>query len=156
MVAMIAFSTFSRDYGWLYSWWKAPTAVAEYQLKLFRRILLGMYYTSMVSQMPQIRKYVRKDEGSDADATGKTCNIKGCSAPAVRSLSKEAFDEYLRDARLELKSDKERKITPCDEHYKAMRKIKKKDDKITKAKHGAGSISKVGSKGIGSQKGYLE
>jgi hypothetical protein len=106
--------------------------------------------------MPQIRKYVRKDEGSDAEAKGKTCNIKGCSAPAVRSLSKEAFEEYLVDAGLELKSDKERKITPCDAHYKAMRKKKKKDDKITKAKHGMGSISKVGSKGIGAQKGYLE
>jgi hypothetical protein len=116
----------------------------------------GMYYTSMVSHMPQIRKYVRKDEGSDADAKGKTCNIKGCNAPAVRSLSKETFDEYLKDAGLELKSDKERKIIPCDEHYKLMRKKKKKDDKIAKAIHGSGSISKVGAKGIGAQKGYLE
>ncbi len=115
-----------------------------------------MYHTSKVNHMPQIRKYVRKDEGSDAEAKGKTCNIKGCSAPAVRSLSKEVFEEYLIDAGLELKSDKERKITPCDAHYKLMRKKKKKDDKITKAKHGMGSISKVGSKGIGAQKGYLE
>jgi hypothetical protein len=108
----------------------------------------------MVRRM--IRKYAKKDEAGDAEAKGKTCNIKGCNAPAVRSLSKEAFDEYLHDAGLELKSDKERKITPCDEHYKLMKKKKKKDDKITRAKFGPGGFSKVGSKGIGGQKGYLE
>ncbi|MBN2152224.1 MAG: hypothetical protein JW839_12305 [Candidatus Lokiarchaeota archaeon] len=106
--------------------------------------------------MPQIRKYVRKSDGGDAGAQGKTCNIKGCNAPAVRSLSKDLFEEYLRDAGLELKSDKERKITPCDAHYKALKKKKKKDDKIAKVKQGMGAISKVGSRGTGSQKGYLE
>lgn len=97
--------------------------------------------------MPQIRKYVHKAEPGEAEVTGKTCNIKGCNAPAVRSLSKEVYEEYLQNAGLSLKSDKERKIMPCETHYKVLKKGKKKDDKIAKVKFGANPASKVGARG---------
>ena len=98
--------------------------------------------------MPQVRKYVHKAEPGEAEAKGKTCNIKGCNAPAVRSLSKEVYEDYLQSAGLSLKSDKERKIMPCEAHYKMLKKGKKKDDKVTKAKTSLGPASKIGAKGF--------
>ena len=96
-------------------------------------------------QIPQTRKYVNKKTNSTGTSSkAKTCNIKGCSSPAVRSLSRPAYEAYMKDAKLELKSQKERKITPCDQHYKMMKKKKKKDDKIKKVKFNTGSASKVG------------
>jgi len=108
-----------------------------------------------VISMPQIRKYVHKAGPGEVEAKGKTCNIKGCNNPAVRSLSREAYETYLRDAGLELKSDKERKIMPCDAHYKDIKKKKKKDDKVTKAKFSKGAVSKVGAKGWTGE-GFIE
>jgi hypothetical protein len=97
--------------------------------------------------MPQVRKYAHKAEPGEADAKGKTCNIKGCNSPAVRSLSRELYDEYLKDAGLTLKSDKERKVMPCEAHYKMLKKGKKKDDKISKVKFGVNPASKIGARG---------
>mgnify|MGYP006290824995 CR=1 FL=1 len=91
--------------------------------------------------MPRVRKYVKK---SDKSSGKKTCNIKDCNNPAVRSLSRPQYEEYMRDAGLSLKSEKERKITPCDAHYKQIKKKKKKDDKIKKVRHQAGRHSKIG------------
>lgn len=91
---------------------------------------------------------MQKDAGTTGDAKGKACNIKGCKAPAVRSLSRQEYETYLHDAGLQLASDKERKITPCDAHYKALKKGKKKDDKVKRARFDAATPGK-GSKRSG-------
>ena len=67
----------------------------------------------------------------------KHCNIKDCKSLAVRSLSRQEYEEYLKDAGLELKSRKERKIYACELHYKMIKKKKKKDDKINRIRFNA-------------------
>nr|MDO8115945.1 hypothetical protein [Candidatus Sigynarchaeota archaeon] len=93
--------------------------------------------------MPQVRKYARKDDDGEHAGTGKSCNIKGCTAPAVRSLSREENESYLNDAGLQLKSDKERRITPCEAHYKLIKKKKKNDDKIKKSRFSAQNAPRI-------------
>ncbi|MHA1793701.1 MAG: hypothetical protein ACTSVI_13745 [Promethearchaeota archaeon] len=94
------------------------------------------------------KKRESKVETSRAETSKKggtrTCNIKDCNKPAVRSLSRQEYETYMKDAGLELKSRKERKIYPCAEHYKMIKKKKKKDDKINRirfnARVGAGKV----------------
>ncbi len=50
--------------------------------------------------MPQVRKYAKKGEGEEHQGSGKVCNIKGCTLPAVRSLSREENESYLRELQL--------------------------------------------------------
>ncbi|MHA1683613.1 MAG: hypothetical protein ACTSUE_21925 [Promethearchaeota archaeon] len=87
--------------------------------------------------MPPKRKYVKKDNGTSPGKSAKTCNIKDCTRPASRSLSRQQYEDYLKDAGLALKSNRERRITPCVEHYKMIKKKKKKDDKINKIRFDA-------------------
>lgn len=89
--------------------------------------------------MPPRRKYVRKDptRSPGKPSKSKKCNIKGCDKPAVRSLSRQQNEEYLLDAGLELESNRDRRIKPCAEHYKLIKKRKKKDDKIKRLRFDA-------------------
>ncbi len=94
--------------------------------------------------MPQVRKYAKKGEGEEHQGSGKVCNIKGCTLPAVRSLSREENESYLNDSGLQLKTDKERRITPCEAHYKLIKKKKKGDDKIKKSRFSAQNAPRIG------------
>ncbi len=72
-----------------------------------------------------------------------TCNACG-TLPAVRSLSREENESYLNDSGLQLKTDKERRITPCEAHYKLIKKKKKGDDKIKKSRFSAQNAPRIG------------
>jgi hypothetical protein len=93
-----------------------------------------------------VRKYAPK---KDAGTAGKTCNIRGCNNPAIHSLSLEAYESYLKDANLELKSPSEKKILACDAHWKVLKKKKRKDDEIKKVKFDTNTVGKMTGKEIG-------
>jgi hypothetical protein len=93
-----------------------------------------------------VRKYAPK---KDAGTAGKTCNIRGCTNPAIHSLSIEGYDTYLKDAGLELKSASEKKILACDVHWKAIKKKKKKDDEIKNLRYAARPKDKIDGKEVG-------
>ena len=63
----------------------------------------------------------------------RICAVKDCTEFAIHTLSIVQYQPSLGAAKLELKPMKgARKFNICKEHYKAIKKYKKKDDKILK------------------------
>ena len=60
---------------------------------------------------------------------GTTCNVKGCSKPAVRSLSAAK----VAAAGLEV-SGGGRRVYLCKEHYKQYKKLSRKERKLEQAR----------------------
>ncbi|MHA1369005.1 MAG: hypothetical protein ACTSWN_02500 [Promethearchaeota archaeon] len=94
-------------------------------------------------QIPQKRKNVKEQRSVHAKKI-KTCNIRGCNAPSVKTLSRQENEDYLKKAGLALENNKERKIRACDKHYKMIKKFKKKDDKIKKVRYEAARARQLG------------
>jgi hypothetical protein len=64
---------------------------------------------------------------------GRKCSIKNCKDTSIHSLSLQQYQPSIGAAKLELKPLKgARKFNVCKKHYKAIKKYKKKDDKILK------------------------
>ncbi|TXT67286.1 MAG: hypothetical protein BAJALOKI1v1_130021 [Promethearchaeota archaeon] len=59
----------------------------------------------------------------------KACSVKECEREAVRSLSEEKWEGYLRLAELDYVENRKKKIFLCKKHYNAAKKVKKEDDK---------------------------
>ncbi|MFQ6060846.1 MAG: hypothetical protein ACE5KV_06090 [Thermoplasmata archaeon] len=62
----------------------------------------------------------RREEGE------RVCDLKGCSKPAVRSISAKKFSSAMPDARI----PSTRRVHICKDHYKKYRKKTKKDRKL--------------------------
>ncbi len=59
----------------------------------------------------------------------RTCSVKGCNNEAVRSLSEETWEGYLRLADLDYVENRNKKIFLCKKHYNEAKKVKKEEDK---------------------------
>ncbi len=70
------------------------------------------------------------------DRTGKrhSCSIIGCKKEAVRSLSEDKWEGYLKKAGLNYEENRMRKIYLCKTHYKESKKAKKEEDKFNQKK----------------------
>lgn len=61
------------------------------------------------------------------------CNVVGCKNPSIHSLSKQEWDSAISKAGLDLElATGSRKFNVCKEHYKAIKNVKKKDEKLIK------------------------
>ena len=70
------------------------------------------------------------------DGTGKkrSCSIIDCEKEAVRSLSEDKWEGYLKKAGLNYKENRRRKIYLCKDHYRESKKLRKKEEKYNKKK----------------------
>lgn len=60
---------------------------------------------------------------------GQLCSVKNCSNPAIRSLSKD-YCEALLKAGLEI--DSSERVYLCRIHYKELKKLKSKEERLEK------------------------
>jgi len=65
---------------------------------------------------------------------GNHCSVRGCTKAAVRSLSEDKYGKYAELAGLKLDENRLRKIYLCKEHYNALNKERKSQEKITRKK----------------------
>lgn len=72
----------------------------------------------------QERKYLKTAGGKK-----RQCSVKECSKEAVRSLSEDKWEGFLRLADLDYVENRQRKIYLCKKHYKKAKKVKKEEDK---------------------------
>jgi hypothetical protein len=77
----------------------------------------------------QEEKYLR-------DGTGKkrTCSIIQCDKEAVRSLSEDKWEGYLKKAGLNYRENRKRKIYLCKNHYRESKKLRKEEEKYSQKK----------------------
>lgn len=66
----------------------------------------------------------------------KTCSIVGCDRPSKRTFAKVRIGESLTKAGLRVKDGKSRKVHLCHEHWKAVKKIYKKETKPERLRWG--------------------
>ena len=60
---------------------------------------------------------------------GVKCSVKGCDAPAVRSMKPEKIGRALEEAGLDVVVVKKR-VFLCEKHYKLVRKFMKKSGNL--------------------------
>ncbi|MHA1835333.1 MAG: hypothetical protein ACTSYQ_00125 [Candidatus Odinarchaeia archaeon] len=63
---------------------------------------------------------------------GVQCSVKNCDKPAVRSLNSSLAEK----AKLDVEVSRLNRVYICDEHYKIIKKLSKKDRKMEKWKKG--------------------
>jgi len=60
-----------------------------------------------------------------------TCNVKGCNNESIHSLSITEWENAISASGLELELNKKiRKFQVCKDHYKILKNVKKKEDKL--------------------------
>ncbi|MFW9988203.1 MAG: hypothetical protein ACFFC3_06065 [Candidatus Odinarchaeota archaeon] len=64
----------------------------------------------------------------------RLCSIKGCDKVAIRSLSENAWKQYVENSGLKYKENSRRKIYLCKIHYNQSNKYRKSQDKIFQKK----------------------
>jgi hypothetical protein len=69
-----------------------------------------------------------------AAKTARQCSVRGCTKSAIRSLTEDKFGRYAELARLKLDENRRRKIYLCKEHYNAVNKERKSQEKLYKKK----------------------
>jgi len=63
----------------------------------------------------------------------KKCGIKGCVKDSIHTLSISEYEPSIKKIGLTLRKQKgARRFNICKDHYKKMKKAKKKDEKLTK------------------------
>jgi hypothetical protein len=74
-------------------------------------------------------KYLRDRSGKK-----RSCSIIDCEEEAVRSLSEDKWEGYLKKAGLNYKENRRRKIYLCKDHYRESKRLRKKDESYRKKK----------------------
>ncbi len=75
-----------------------------------------------------------KQEIKGAAKKAKNCSVKGCNKAAIRSLAEDKYTSYAELANLKLEENRLHKIYLCKEHYNALSKEKKSQEKLYQKK----------------------
>ena len=71
--------------------------------------------------------------------TSRTCSIKKCFKESIHTLSITEYEPTIKKIGLTIEKEKgARRFNICKEHYKKMKKVKKKDEKLIKPQFAAG------------------
>lgn len=97
------------------------------------------------SRGKQLTKKATREKKPDADA--EPCIVQGCRKKAVRSLSRQKYERFLKRLNWSLKDDESRRLHVCKAHYKDLKKEYKKDYKIVGPKF-AGGVAKKNPRGF--------
>ena len=77
---------------------------------------------------------------SQKKPTSRTCHIKGCFKESIHTLSITEYEPSIKKLGLTLQKQKgARRFNICKDHYKRMKKAKKKDEKFTRPEFNKGS-----------------
>ena len=119
---------------------------------LFNKIITPLKLIAMPKINPKHAKRVStySSDASESDTKsrktkglGRICSVKGCKNLSIHSLSLVQYQPSIGAAKLELKPLKgTRKLNICKNHYKSIKKYKKKDDKILKPNKFQGGTKK--------------
>ncbi|MFW9909217.1 MAG: hypothetical protein ACFFEF_11640 [Candidatus Thorarchaeota archaeon] len=66
----------------------------------------------------------------------KTCSIVGCDKPPKKSFAASRIGSSLTEAGLKVKDARKRKTYLCQDHYKKVKKVYKKDTKPERMRWG--------------------
>ncbi|MFX1338239.1 MAG: hypothetical protein ACFFDK_06500 [Promethearchaeota archaeon] len=75
----------------------------------------------------------KKDLSGKASKT-KPCSVKECGEPAIRSLSENKWLKFVEKVKLKVDENKKHKIYLCKNHYKAVNKVRKSEEKLYQQK----------------------
>ncbi|MFX1503551.1 MAG: hypothetical protein ACFFDH_21495 [Promethearchaeota archaeon] len=76
-----------------------------------------------------------KDKGElGGSAKNKQCSINECDEVAIRSLSENAWENYVKNSGLKYNKNPRHKIYLCKDHYNQSNKYKKSQEKIFQKK----------------------
>ena len=75
-----------------------------------------------------------KRELVGAKSKAKSCSVKECGEPAIRSLSENKWSGYVEKAKLQVNENKKHKIYLCKAHYKEVNKVRKSEEKLYQKK----------------------
>ena len=71
--------------------------------------------------------------------TSRTCHIKGCFKESIHTLSISEYEPSIKKLGLTIRKQKgARRFNICKDHYKKMKKAKKKDEKYTRPEFSTG------------------
>ena len=72
-------------------------------------------------------------EASTKKPLSKTCQIKGCTKESIHTLSLTEYEPSIKKMGLTIKAQKgARRFNICKDHYKDVKKARKKDEKYSK------------------------
>ena len=75
-----------------------------------------------------------KKDLTGAANKAKTCSVRDCSEPAIRSLSENKWNTYIEKTGLITEENKQHKIFLCKAHYKEANKVRKSQEKMYQKK----------------------
>ena len=78
--------------------------------------------------------------GSTKKPTTKTCHIKGCFKESIHTISISEYEPSIKKLGLTIRKQKgARRFNICKDHYKRMKKAKKKEEKLIRPQFQTGS-----------------